>query len=247
LLTITDLNCCTTDEPQKIPIRKFRKRLRPRVEGLNYVGMIEPAFYVNLCQGARYKGRRAVSWHAHLIVWGVSTSELKRLVAEWNSEGVYQSIADGIPAAHREEINPRTFSTAVCYTLKSPANGYRLRKREVITEHGEIVSKFTQWKQRLRPGERVRLFHLTKHLYLDQMSLAGGRGVSLLRGIKKLALRRYRRYAANCARQPTARPGRRGQKEEDALAASLQLANSDPDLGMGLARKRVLGVRSWEH
>src|SRR5436853_5037037 len=165
--------------------------------------MIEPAYYTNLCQGAWYKGKRAVSWHAHYIVWGISGSELKGLVAEWNKAGVYRSIAEGIPAAHCKEIGRNTLANTVCYTLKSPANGYRLYKREVIKKNGEIVRKFAQRKQELRKGERVRLFHLTKHLYLDQVALAGGRGVGLLRQIKGSALAPYNRIEANHVRGRT--------------------------------------------
>jgi len=194
LLTITDTACCTTDESQEIPIRRFRERLRPRAAGLNYIGMIEPAYYVNVCKGARYKGRRVVSWHAHYIVWGIGSVRLATLVAGWNEKEVYRSVADGIPAAHCVVIRPADLPHTVCYTLKSPTHGYRLRKIERITEDGEIVFGFKQRKQTLRKGERIRLFHLMKNLYLDQMALAGGQGVAMLRRVKKAALGPHSRF-----------------------------------------------------
>jgi hypothetical protein len=190
LVTLADVRCCTSDEPQRVPIRRFREMLLKRASGLNYLGMIEPAYYVNVCKGARYQGRRAVSWHAHLLVWGIEARELERLVADWNQN--LRSVAEGLPAAHAQEIGAYDLPKVLSYMLKSPTTGYRLRKREVVSPDGEIGFQFVQRKQALRKGELIRLFHLTKGLYLDRLACAGGRGLSLLQAVRKKSLQLHR-------------------------------------------------------
>ena len=49
---------------------QFIQRLRRGLRGLSYLGMIEPAYYVNVCQGTHVHGKRTVSWHLHLLAWG---------------------------------------------------------------------------------------------------------------------------------------------------------------------------------
>ena len=76
-----------------------------------------------------------------------------------------------------------------CYILKAPKKAYRLYKWETITPDGEIIPKFKQWKDDLRPGERLTLFRLMQDLYLDQLALGGGEGAELLRRLKRRVLR----------------------------------------------------------
>jgi hypothetical protein len=154
--------------------------------------MIEPAYYVNVCPGTSYDGKRCISWHAHYLVWGITQADIKALVDRWNKHGVYRPIADGLLGAHASQISPGTLPEVIGYVLKSPANAYRIRKREFVTRDGEIISGFVQRKQELRDSERIRLFSLMKCLYLDQLAVAGGKGSSILNRAKRTALKRYR-------------------------------------------------------
>jgi hypothetical protein len=63
LVTLCDRRCCTSHEAKDIPITRFIRILRRGLRGLSYIGMIEPAYYVNMCQGTHVHGKRIISWH----------------------------------------------------------------------------------------------------------------------------------------------------------------------------------------
>jgi len=78
-------------------------------------------------------------------------------------------------------------ASKVCYILKAPKKAYRLFKWEEVTTDGEIILRFKQKKDDLRPGERLTLFRLMKGMYLDQLALGGGEGAKILRRLKRRA------------------------------------------------------------
>jgi hypothetical protein len=147
--------------------------------------MVEPAYYVNVCEGARIHGKRMVSWHVHLVAWGISPKGMKKRINGLNKEGVLLPIADGLDAAHQKRISKGKLASKIGYILKSPKKAYRLYKYEQVTPDGEIVMRFKQKKDDLRPGERLTLFRLMQDLYLDQLALAGGEGAEILRRVKR--------------------------------------------------------------
>jgi hypothetical protein len=153
------------------------------------LGMIEPAYYVNVCEGARIYGRRMVSWHLHLIAWGESKSAIRTRIERLNEDGILLPIADGLAAAHQKRISTGYLASKLAYMLKAPRKAYRLFKYEHVTSDGEIVLRFKQKKDDLRPGERLTLFRLMQDSYLDQLSLAGGEGTGILRRIKRQVVR----------------------------------------------------------
>ena len=188
LVTLCDRRCCTSHQEKEIDIRGFIQRLRRGLRGLSYLGMLEPAYYVNVCEGARIHGKRLVSWHLHMIAWGISPREMKQRIERLN-QGILLPIADGLAAAHQKCIAKGKLADKFCYVLKSPRKAYRLYKWETITPDGEIIPKFKQWKDDLRPGERLTLFRLMQDMYLDHLALAGGEGAEILRRLKRRVLR----------------------------------------------------------
>ena len=189
LVTLCDRRCCTSHQEKEIDIRGFIQRLRRGLRGVSYLGMIEPAYYVNVCEGTHVHGKRLVSWHVHLIAWGISPREMKKRISGLNKSGVLLPIADGLAAAHQKCISRGKLADKVCYILKAPKKAYRLYKWDTITSDGEIIPKFKQWKDDLRPGERLTLFRLMQDMYLDQLALAGGEGAEILRRLKRRVLR----------------------------------------------------------
>ena len=189
LVTLCDRRCCTSHEAKEIAIRGFMQRLRRGLRGLSYLGMIEPAYYVNVCQGTHVHGKRMVSWHLHLLAWGETRRKMKTRIERLNKSGILLPIADGLAAAHQKRISRGKLADKFCYILKSPRKAYRLYKWDTITPDGEIIPKFKQWKDDLRPGERLTLFRLMQDMYLDQLALAGGEGAEILRRLKRRVLR----------------------------------------------------------
>src|SRR4051812_40050992 len=84
-VTLCDRRCCTSHQTSEIPIKRFIQKLRRGLRGLSYFGMIEPAFYANVCPGT-YVGdrKRMVCWHLHLLAWGKSKTWVKKRIKRLN-------------------------------------------------------------------------------------------------------------------------------------------------------------------
>jgi hypothetical protein len=83
------------------------------------------------------------------------------------------------------------FGHKLWYILKSPSKEYSIGKRREPDEKTG-AAKFKQNSRQIRPGNRVKLFHLMPEIYLNQLAMGGGDGRELLRRIKYEALREYR-------------------------------------------------------
>jgi hypothetical protein len=189
LITLCDRRCCTSHLEKYVDSSQFIRILRRGLRGLSYLGMLEPAYYVNVCEGTHVDGKRLVSWHLHLIAWGEARKKLRKRIDRLNNQRILLPIADGLPAAHQKRISKGKVADKIAYVLKAPKKAYRLYKWETVSPDGEIIPKFKQWKDDLRPGERVTLFRLMKDMYLDQLAVAGGEGTDMLRRIKRRVLR----------------------------------------------------------
>ena len=189
LVTLCDRRCCTSHQQKNIDVPRFIRTLRRGMRGLSYVGMLEPAYYVNMCNGTHVQGKRMVSWHLHLIAWGESHKKLRKRIDRLNERKILLPIADGLPAAHQKRISKDKLASKIGYVLKAPKKAYRLYKWEIVSPDGEIIPKFKQWKDDLRPGERLTLLRLMQDMYLDQLAVAGGEGTAMLRRVKRTAQR----------------------------------------------------------
>ena len=96
----------------------------------------------------------------------------------------YRPIADDFDGADARVIRQNELPQTLAYIVKSPTNSYRIAKWYRIKD-GARVYGFKQNKGLLRPGERVTLFHLMKNMRLDELAMAGGEGVRLLRRAKR--------------------------------------------------------------
>jgi hypothetical protein len=103
LVTLCDRRCCASDKFQNLDIPGFIRTLRKGLRGLSYFGMLEPAYYVNVCQGARIHGNRMVSWHVHLLAWGESRKRMKQRIEQLNRK-ILLPIADGLAPAHQNGL-----------------------------------------------------------------------------------------------------------------------------------------------
>jgi hypothetical protein len=189
LVTLCDRRCCTSHQEREIDVPGFIRLLRRGVRGLSYLGMLEPAYYVNVCPGTHASGKRTVSWHVHLICWGISPEGIKKRIERLNATAVYLPIGDGLAAAHQKRVNRGQLADKFRYILKAPRKAYRLYRVERVTPDGEIVLRFKQRTSDLRPGERLTLLQLMQDMYLDKLAVAGGQGAHILRRAKRRALR----------------------------------------------------------
>jgi hypothetical protein len=188
-VTLADKSLITTAEPQKINVRLFERKLGGRLRGLNYVGMIEPAYYYNAFDEDSEKTPPLVSWHGHFLVWGTGRKRLSRIIKKLNTK--LEAVMPDFAAAHWKRVERGKFGKKICYVAKSPCKEYSIGKYSEVGKNGEPHYKHN--KRDIRPGTRVKLFHLMEPLYLDQLSMAGGEAVEILNRIKFGGLRNYRR------------------------------------------------------
>jgi hypothetical protein len=187
-VTLADKSMITTAQPQQINIEQFRRKLGARMRGLNYIGMIEPGYYYNTFDATGQKTSPLVSWHGHFVVWGVSRRRLSRIIKRLNSK--LEAIMPDFDAAHWKQVEKGKFGEKICYLAKSPRKEYSVGRYGKCKENGDPHYKHNS--REIRPGTRVKLFHLLRHMYLDQLAMAGGEGVHIVKRVKCAALQNYR-------------------------------------------------------
>jgi hypothetical protein len=196
-ITLTDISCTTDNDAPWVDIYSFKRKLQAGLKGLNYVGMVEPGLYVNVCPGTRWSNKKAVSWHFHAICWGENRMEMKKRFCRLNRDDWYLSMLASQRGADQKEILDaslpnncdRTFlADKLRYVLKSPQKAYRIYRTERVTCDGEVIPCFRQRKSQLGKGDRITLFHLLKGLHLPELAAAGGKGTDIMRKIKRRAV-----------------------------------------------------------
>ena len=189
-VTLADRSLITSAQPQQIGLEQFKRKLSARMRGLNYIGMIEPAYYYNAFDENGHKTSPLVSWHGHFLVWGISRRRLSHAIKRVNVK--LEAIMPDFAAAHWKQVEIGKFGQKICYLAKSPRKEYSVGKYRDPKKNGEPHYKHNS--REIRPGTRVKLFHLLRHMYLDRLAMAGGDGVKILQRIKFGALRGYGRH-----------------------------------------------------
>jgi hypothetical protein len=187
-VTVADKSLITTAEPRTIDVELFKRKLAGRLRGLNYIGMIEPAYYYNAFDTVGHQTPPLVSWHGHFLVWGISRKRLSRKIKELNSK--LEAVMLDFAAAHWKRVERGKFGKKICYFAKSPCKEYSIGKYAEAGKDGE--PRYKHNSREIRPGTRVKLFHLLEPMYLDHLSMAGGEGVAILQRVKSAGLQNYR-------------------------------------------------------
>ena len=99
LVTIADKSHVTTDQPQHINLIRIKRKLGGGLRGLSYIGMIEPGYYNNIYGLSGNKEKNIVSWHGHLLVWGITEKQLANQLAKIKCRST--PIMPGLCAVHQ--------------------------------------------------------------------------------------------------------------------------------------------------
>jgi hypothetical protein len=199
LVTLADKSHATKDLPQQINLSRIKRKLGAGLIGLSYIGMIEPGYYNVIYDELGNLRTNVVSWHGHFLVWGITEKQLAKHFARIKSR--FTPIMPGLCAVHKKIIPPDQFGHKLWYILKSPCKEYSIGQRRERDEKTGAV-RFKQNSRTIRPGNQVKLFHLMREMYLDQLAMAGGEGRELLRRIKYETLREYRTKNGRDDRRP---------------------------------------------
>ena len=193
--TLVDVSCIRDVDTSLDPLDLFemKRYLRQALNGHDYIGVIEPAFYANLQEGC-YTNMRCVSWHLHVLVWGISKNDADRLQSFHNASGRYRSLVPGVKPVHASLVYQGRLARTVRYMLKSPTVASRVTRYDHrrdgllhVDHRGQLKPYFKQGQSAARPGERIRIFNVMKRLRLPDLSLSGGNGRALLRSAKRQA------------------------------------------------------------
>jgi hypothetical protein len=103
----------------------------------------------------------------------------------------FTPIMPGRCAVHCKTVESGQLGYKLWYIIKSPCKEYSIGKRRECDERTG-AAKFKQNCRKLRPGNRIKLFHLMRGMYLAKLAMGGGDGCELLRKIKYEALREFR-------------------------------------------------------
>lgn len=199
LVTLVDKDLVTTADPQEIDLQLIKSNLGGKLRGLNYIGMIEPAYYNSTFDVDGEIVKDLVSWHGHFLVWGIDQKDLAERAKRINTNR--EAVMPCLKAAHQKVIEEGQFGYKLWYILKAPRKEYSVGKRKKAHKKTG-AARFKHNSRPIRPGARVKLFHLMKPLYLDQLAMAGGEGKALLKRIKTAALRDYRDQCGWAERRP---------------------------------------------
>lgn len=169
-------------EAHQVDIEAIRGDVRKALDGVNYLGVIEPGYYPERRKHP-HGSKGLVLWHAHLMAWGPDRARLADAVAAINRTET--SLLFGVAASN---MRPRSWDTAqrvLAYMFKTPAKAYTTRRipERVDADTGEIKDEHDkQYSRRLRPGEHVHMRNVLRELSLQELIVAGGDGERFAKG-----------------------------------------------------------------
>lgn len=159
-------------------------------EGIDYFGMIDVAYFPQ--HQISFRGGDgnitvgpAVSFHFHLLAWGCSDEDIKRI-----SDGFQDapSLFDNKKVFYAPKISPEQAVRKNIYQLKMPLKSYfAWLKREHITHPGtgEVHRRFTgEWQTKKRPlrlGEAAKVYNLFYKYDIAELMVGGGAGLAMKR------------------------------------------------------------------
>ena len=188
------------DEAADFELFKLRQWVQFELRGASFIGMTEAALYTN-AEEVRPEWKRAISWHPHLLVWGISKQRMREIRDSINVR--FRTLIPGVKPAHFRTLKPEEVEGQVLYMLKAPVNEYRIipKTRKVVdpvTEKAlrEPTGQFGSKKYQLGPGELVRMANLMADKTLDGLAFAAGEGKTVLDAINYEARTRYRALEA---------------------------------------------------
>ena len=176
--TLVDQNAVVSHTCSNVDIESLKHALCRGLTGLNFLGMIEPGLYshVSLPDGSNGL-KTCVSWHLHVLVWGISSDAKKALVRGLNRSGEYVPMVPGQVGVKSRKVYD--LPKIVRYIRKPPTSVYRIGQKRTGSKvyYEQFRSKYP------RPGELVTLYMHAQHLRCDQLAVAGGEGSVLLNQI----------------------------------------------------------------
>ena len=168
-LTLADWGCMTALDATNIDVAGMLRHLRAGLEGLSYIGAMDPGLYVNIQPGTNYPDRTGTNWHLHLFAWGEEPKTMKLRVKRLN-----KLIDNYRPLVPRDSggvgfdcrrVTEENIERRFRYMCKTPRKAYRINVQMRNGPEGKPEVSYFSSKSLLRPGQHVTLFHLLKEFF----------------------------------------------------------------------------------
>ena len=172
-------------------VTRLQTLVRQALQGMSFIGMIEPALYKNWGPNGVMSRRDGLYWHAHVLVWGLHAATVGRRAR--NKIGKrHHNLLGGTPVWVKS-IKADELDLYARYLAKTPMKHYRLhptKGEEIDEETGEVFTTtgYRQRKDAMGVGDRILVANAVAGLTLDFLLFAGGSGVPLATTIKDRAL-----------------------------------------------------------
>lgn len=160
---------CTRGWRPNPRMKDIRRHYRRALQGLDYLGMLDPALYAYAQQVQGVP--RFLLWHAHALVWNISAAALDA----W-AERVRPTMRAYLPYATAVDcrpVIPEDLRQVIWYTNKTPYKQYQVWHRD--------TGSLRQQKRNINGVNSVRLYAEMHGMRLPALTLAGGAGRSILR------------------------------------------------------------------
>ncbi len=195
LASITDFDWAYPDRNIQFDFRSAKQKIRNAFTGMNFIGVIEPAYYPRVPWMRDNRKGCLISFHAHLVVWDTSVSKLRRHQKEIRKRFTPVD-PDGSSLILNLLKGVVDLMTVIRYATKMPFEGYD-KKRGGAGDVGAGDSmdpdsssgSVTQIHTDLRPIHHYRLFTFMRKYRLFDAWLGGGDGSDLLRETRKASVR----------------------------------------------------------
>ena len=167
----------------------LKKMIGQYMQGLHYIGMVEPAFYPRNSSG-NPTSDHIVHFHAHLLAWGGTKLDMDGITTKYN--GKHRSIVPGRPAFDARPAEKSHIVKILAYMTKSPRCAYTCYNPDVVKfdkETGEIIDVYRQKKRILEKREAAELALCIQDFTLDGLLLGGGDGAKIITEARKRMLK----------------------------------------------------------
>lgn len=185
---------------RRFKIRSLVSWTHAVLRGTNYVGMVEGAYFSNL-RTLGGPGRRFVSWHCHLVLWGCTEVEIEARCRTINARHI--TAIPSRAAAHYRPLQLEEVFGQGLYMSKGQINEYRVWPKSQKFGHPATDEVFRLptggWevkKRALRPADAIHLCKPFVDTSIDDLAFAAGDGREVLRGVNRAALVEFDRWEA---------------------------------------------------
>ncbi len=192
LATFTPRDWAHCDRDITFDYDTAKQKLRNAFTGMNFIGVIEPAYYPKVEWERDGRVGRLISFHAHVLVWDTSESKLRRHQRKIRARFLPVDADDRSTPTLNLLKTLEDLAKVLRYCTKMPWEGYDKKKKENATEESGGGKRrpisIEQRHVKLKAIHHYRLFNfLRKHTLFDAW-LGGGNGAKLLRETRKAAL-----------------------------------------------------------